>query len=217
MTSTSKAVERSTRVYRWLLRSYPAAFRYSFGDEMELVFRELATDAWEQRGRRGLASVWVRVLIDFARTRPYQHYLARTAEVDMTSQQVKTVGLACVSIATAVALNFVSYAALAITVSALSLIPGNETFRSSPKMDPLFIFVCPALTGFIAGRIRPFYRPQLTAPLGSVLLAAGIYFLHPRMPWYGAFGWFCLVGTASAVGCFLSTRLRRRTAVVQAA
>ena len=217
MTSASNAIERSARVYRWLLRCYPEAFRHDFGDEMELVFRELATDAWAERGRRGLASVWVRVFIDFARSVPYQYYLARTAEGDMTYPRAKTIALAAVSLATAVALNFVVFAALAIGIHALSLTGFDTSFRNSTSMDLYFMLLCPVITGFVACRVTPFFRPYWTAPLGPMLLVVLVGLMDTRAPWYGVLGCLCIVGAATLVGCYLSTRLRWRTATGPAA
>ncbi len=217
MTPSRQAVERSMRIYRGLLRCYPAAFRQEFGDEMSLVFRELATDAWEQRGHRGLANVWVRVLIDFARTVPYQHYLARTAEGHMTYSRPKTVALAVVSIATALTLNFVVFASLGIGIHLATLLPIHTSFRASPHMDLWFLLICPAMTGFIACRTKPFYRPFWTAPAGPMLLALVVGALDSRAPWYGVIACLGVVGAATLAGCFLSTRLQRQAPAVQAA
>lgn len=47
------------RLYRALLRLYPAEFRGDFGDEMSGVFREQRRD---ERGVRGLAALWLRTV-----------------------------------------------------------------------------------------------------------------------------------------------------------
>lgn len=73
MAESPRCVKRSVQVYRTLIRLYPASFRAEFGDEMVHVFRNLATDAWQQRQRAGLMLVWLRVVADLVRTAPKQH------------------------------------------------------------------------------------------------------------------------------------------------
>ncbi len=50
MTPSPRPVDVSRRIYRALLRAYPASFRDIYGEEMTLVFGELAGDAWNRRG-----------------------------------------------------------------------------------------------------------------------------------------------------------------------
>jgi hypothetical protein len=73
MASSSRSVERSVRIYRALIKVYPASFRDEYGDEMIHVFRDLATDAWLRRRRVGLLALWFRVIADLVRTVPKQH------------------------------------------------------------------------------------------------------------------------------------------------
>ena len=46
-------------VYRWLLRLYPASFRYEYGDEMRAVFARQRRDAG---GMLGVVALWLRTL-----------------------------------------------------------------------------------------------------------------------------------------------------------
>ena len=50
MADSHRAVECSAALYRLLLKVYPAECRREYGDEMQLVFRELATDSWNRKG-----------------------------------------------------------------------------------------------------------------------------------------------------------------------
>lgn len=62
------------RVYRALLRLYPAPFRARFGDELVQLFGDVLHDAREGcsgRGRTGGA--WLRILADIALTAPAEH------------------------------------------------------------------------------------------------------------------------------------------------
>jgi hypothetical protein len=70
MADSPRCVERSVRIYAALIKAYPASFRQEYADEMVLVFRELATDAWQRRKHVGLAATSFCVLIDLVRTVP---------------------------------------------------------------------------------------------------------------------------------------------------
>jgi hypothetical protein len=59
----------SLKLYRWLLRLYPASFRENYARPMEREFRdELA----ESSGDWALAELWVRLLADLAVSIPEQ-------------------------------------------------------------------------------------------------------------------------------------------------
>ena len=62
------------RLYRRLLRFYPADFRREYGDEMRRLFAEQLWDARQSGGgRKALVSLWTRTLLDLATTAPRQH------------------------------------------------------------------------------------------------------------------------------------------------
>lgn len=62
------------RLYRRLLRFYPADFRREYGDEMRRLFAEQLWDARQSGGgRRALVGLWTRTLLDLATTAPRQH------------------------------------------------------------------------------------------------------------------------------------------------
>ena len=59
----------SLKLYRWLLRLYPAGFREEYAGPMEREFRdELA----ESSGAGALAKLWIRLLADLAQSIPLQ-------------------------------------------------------------------------------------------------------------------------------------------------
>lgn len=66
-------IEIAVQVYGWLIRAYPIAFRRRYGQEMIQLFREWATDQWQQRGWIGLVIVWYRGTIDWMYTVVRQH------------------------------------------------------------------------------------------------------------------------------------------------
>lgn len=60
----------SERIYRWILRAYPARFRAEFGDEMARLFRDQRR---EVGGRPALMRLWLDTLADAAASLPDQH------------------------------------------------------------------------------------------------------------------------------------------------
>jgi hypothetical protein len=70
-------VRGSAKVYDALLRAYPSSFRRHCEDEMALLFRDMALEAWNRGRWRGVAKLWLLVLVDLIRTVPQQHWHAR--------------------------------------------------------------------------------------------------------------------------------------------
>ena len=63
----------SERVYRSLLRLYPAEFRGRFGDEMVQLFADQLRDARGDEARAGTARTWLRTLGDLGVTAAAEH------------------------------------------------------------------------------------------------------------------------------------------------
>jgi hypothetical protein len=69
------------RLYRRLLRLYPAEFRHEYENEMRRLFAEQLWDARKSGGgRMAIVGLWSRTLLDLATTAPRQH-LERTNRV----------------------------------------------------------------------------------------------------------------------------------------
>lgn len=64
---------RGERVYRGLLRLYPARFRRRFGEDMVQLFQDRLRDARSERSPGGLVRAWMAVLGDVAVTAPLEH------------------------------------------------------------------------------------------------------------------------------------------------
>src|SRR5215207_4390927 len=62
----------SDRVFRLLLRAFPAEFRWRFGKEMEQGFREERKETYREQ-RSGLIMLWVRTVADILATAPGEH------------------------------------------------------------------------------------------------------------------------------------------------
>jgi len=73
MSSTRWLLAISDRLYRLLLKGYPASFRRRYGSEMAQVFRDCVRDA-DQSG--SLLGLWVRTLGDLLTTVPAEYLSA---------------------------------------------------------------------------------------------------------------------------------------------
>jgi predicted permease len=58
------------RIFRAVLRLYPAEFRGDFGDDMSADFNDQRREAWRTAGFRGLAGLWLATLADALRRAP---------------------------------------------------------------------------------------------------------------------------------------------------
>lgn len=61
----SQSASWSVRCYRQLMRIYPKEFTAAFGGSVDQAFRDLARDAFRERGRLGLVLLWFRIVPDF--------------------------------------------------------------------------------------------------------------------------------------------------------
>lgn len=76
MSLSRLALHLSVGIYSCLLIIYPASFRREFGEEMVMVFEDMALDAMRVRGIWGLVGVWYTVLSELWSTAREQHLLA---------------------------------------------------------------------------------------------------------------------------------------------
>jgi hypothetical protein len=67
------SASRSERVYAALLRAYPAPFRARYRDEMALLFGDQLRDARAARGSGGVATTWLRTLLDLVSSAAGEH------------------------------------------------------------------------------------------------------------------------------------------------
>jgi predicted permease len=65
------------RIYRYLLRAFPAQFRARFGDDMTELFADRYRDA-QRTGTRAVAWLWVRTILDVIRAGRSERRAART-------------------------------------------------------------------------------------------------------------------------------------------
>lgn len=69
----SRSVTLSVRLYRAMLRGYPAAFRAEYAEPMAQLFRDNCRRAHRQEGPAGVLSLWAHTLPDYARTTLEEH------------------------------------------------------------------------------------------------------------------------------------------------
>ena len=66
---------RGETIYRALLRCYPAPFRQEYGKQMQLAFADQLDQAGLGGGRRALAILWARAIVDAIKVAPAEHAL----------------------------------------------------------------------------------------------------------------------------------------------
>jgi hypothetical protein len=72
-----RLIGMSLRLYRLLIRVYPAGFRRQFGVQMVQVFRDGCWDAAERAGSAGLVCWWGRALWDLVCSAAKEHHAVR--------------------------------------------------------------------------------------------------------------------------------------------
>ncbi|NQT13508.1 MAG: hypothetical protein HQ582_12210 [Planctomycetes bacterium] len=73
MAETPRFPEIVVRIYRLLLKTYPASFRREYGEEMTSVFRDMSEAAWRRGGTVGLLALGRSIVGDFLVNVPKQH------------------------------------------------------------------------------------------------------------------------------------------------
>ncbi len=74
-------MNRSERIYRWLLRLYPGDFREEYGQEMSLLFRARAT--------HGVLRLWLQVLGDLLFHAPQEHLSTMKQDFQYAVRQMR--------------------------------------------------------------------------------------------------------------------------------
>ena len=81
--NTNRWIEISQYLYRQLLRLYPQAYRTTYETEMFHVFTDQCREAYQQRGRLGMLSLWLRTLMDVGKTVVIEHISEPNARVGL--------------------------------------------------------------------------------------------------------------------------------------
>jgi len=87
----SKCVTVSVGIYERLLATYPTQFRREYGPAMKQLFRDQCRDAWSAGRGWGLAVLWLRVLLDWAKTSLVEHLANRHRRESLCKKTLRAV------------------------------------------------------------------------------------------------------------------------------
>ena len=73
MPDTQRVLVASDRIYRLLLRAYPASFRRRYGGDMAQVFRDCCRDTYRHNGALGVIWLWFPTLFELIATALDEH------------------------------------------------------------------------------------------------------------------------------------------------
>jgi hypothetical protein len=134
-------MSRSERIYRALLKAYPAEFRREYGAQMEQAFGDLYREAGERGGKSGIARLWMLTILDVIRTVVAQRIRPRAdhEEVAVYDRRLAVVG----SILLLAPLYFVSASLLKYGLGIGFLFDPLETFLSTYGRRVAFNAVSP--------------------------------------------------------------------------
>jgi hypothetical protein len=211
MAGSPRSIELSVRIYKMLIKAYPVSFRREYKNEMTLVFREHITDVLQKRGTFGLVTAWFRLLGDLVWSAPKEHFREMQRRIAM-----KNTALALLS----VFLAAIAYSVMLFGMAFIGLFPIlvdiNHIDRELFTL-PVVIYISAFLSGLILTRVKPFFMPVVTVPLGTMAIGT-LWALDDLV---GAFhqgtalGWSALIvpmsfvaslGLASFLGCFVATK-----------
>jgi hypothetical protein len=180
---------------------------------MAFDFRELVIVSLNRQGQRGLLLLWLRTLVDLATSASHLH----SEELEM-KRFLKTSpwGIGSVCVAAIVCNTILAALALALFGVRMLLVDGGGYQDSTAALELILFGVPPLLTGLVLARVRPFYRPMVTAPIGVAALWGLIGLLDERVSPLGLVGILVATSSLVVVGSLLA-RIKRRPTVIAAA
>jgi hypothetical protein len=227
MANSLRLVHWSVRVYKLLIQAYPEEFCKKYGDEMSLVFRELASDAYRRRGSFGISLMWCRILGDLLRTVPREHGAVLSRRILMKT----TIRTILWTLFAAFIHYFVFLSMGMLLFGLIFLLQGGSWLERPDNNSPLITFLKavifippPFLAGMILARTQPFFRPYLTAPLG-IMIIGGVFLCFSGVPANSPFdssilGYVAyyflgvvvvgLLGLETLLGCITATKISQR-------
>lgn len=130
---------------------------------------------------------------------------------------MKTVALSVLSVALAAIVYLLLQALMWVTIGFLSLIVLRPSVHAT---ELLILYASAFLTGLILTRVKPFFRPLVTVPLGTMamwVLWGQLVFIEDgpfglSRGWIALGGFLASVALVSLAGCAVATRTSRRLA-----
>ena len=134
-------MSRSERIYRALLKAYPAEFRREYGPQIEQAFGDQYREARERGGGSGIARLWMLTIPDLARTAVAQRITARAdrEEATMYDRKLAVVGFVLIL----APLYFVSASMMKYGLGIGFLFDPLEAFLSASGRRVVFNIVSP--------------------------------------------------------------------------
>ncbi|MDQ2933707.1 MAG: hypothetical protein M3R49_01790 [Chloroflexota bacterium] len=179
------------RVYRWLLRLYPAAFRARFADEMVQLFSDQLREARTGAAPAGTARTWLRTLGDLVITAASEHSrrertMAHSLAATPPSTSSRVLGLVGILGGAVLLVAFVvdispelnSVRIYLFLVGAMAIVIGVHRRQASIAPAVALLGAVPALLAnawyllmmiLATGRLHPF-----AGDFGLVFFAAGV-------------------------------------------
>ena len=152
--------DRGERVYRGILRLYPAAFRQRFGEDMVQLFRDRLRDARSGRASGGAAVAWIQLLADVVVTASAEHLRRnRTVAHTLTSGPSLTTRV----------LGFAGIAAGLAILAAFVIDLPSGVFR-----DRLIVFGIGVIAIGIGVHRRQVSRAPMASLAGTVVLVTAV-------------------------------------------
>lgn len=130
----SKSVTVSVKIYERLLAACPADFRREYGPAMTQLFRDQCRGAWSDARGRGLAGLWLRALLDLAKTSLVEH-LANLRRRESVSKRIFRAFRADPKLRAAFFRVFAAVFAAALVCSALITFLTPRIYFSTTKLE----------------------------------------------------------------------------------
>lgn len=202
-------LERSDRVYRLLLHTYPAGFRSEYGPLMAQAFRDSCGAALRRSGPSGLAALWLHTVVDWAHSASEQHVRealhmsARRGVIGLGALAALIGGILGIWLVAGEPNSYGNYGwdgwmaaltalLLALGVAgAITLLKDQLTRAGRWGIYAIFAGLLLMSFGFVLGPLWPFIflGPLVIAPIGAVFLGMSVY-QDPSLPagwrWYSA-------------------------------
>jgi hypothetical protein len=135
----------SERVYKALLKAYPKGFRSEYGSQMVQTFRDLCREELKRGGIAGLVGLWVRTVLDLAKTALAERGSTNDKEVVVNDHKLAGIGFAFLL----APLFFVSTSLLKYGLGIGILFDPLEAFLSDSERLRVFNLVSPVV--FLGG------------------------------------------------------------------